>query len=100
MNNRKRKQGEGTLRLRKDGRWEGRVVIGYDDKGKPKTKSVLAHTKGECVEKLESLKEECGRTAEKLKPDMPFGEWIDKGIGKLRSGIRAAILIGQRSVNQ
>ena len=77
MNNRKRKQGEGTLRLRKDGRWEGRVVIGYDDKGKPKTKSVLAHTKSECVEKLEMLKEECGRTAEKLKPDMPFGEWID-----------------------
>ena len=77
MNNRKRKQGEGTLRLRKDGRWEGRVVIGYDDKGKPKTKSVLAHTKSECVEKLERLKEECGRTAEKLKPDMPFGEWID-----------------------
>ena len=77
MNNRKRKQGEGTLRLRKDGRWEGRVVIGYDDKGNPKTKSVLAHTKGECVEKLERLKEECGRTAEKLKPDMPFGEWID-----------------------
>ena len=77
MNNRKRKQGEGTLRLRNDGRWEGRVVIGYDDKGKPKTKSVLAHTKSECVEKLEKLKEECGRTAEKLKPDMPFGEWID-----------------------
>ena len=77
MAKQKRKNGEGTVRLRKDGRWEGRVVIGYDDKGNPKTKSVLAHTKGECVEKLESLKEECGRTAEKLKPDMPFGEWID-----------------------
>lgn len=77
MNNRKRKQGEGTIRLRNDGRWEGRVVIGYDEKGNPKTKSVLAHTKGECLEKLEKLKEECGRTAEKLKPDMPFGEWID-----------------------
>jgi integrase len=73
----KRKNGEGTVRLRNDGRWEGRVVIGYDDKGNPKTKSVLAHTKGECLEKLEKLKEECGRTAEKLKPDMPFGEWID-----------------------
>ncbi len=73
----KRKNGEGTVHLRKDGRWEGRVVIGYDDKGNPKTKSVLAHTKSECVEKLERLKEECGRTAEKLKPDMPFGEWID-----------------------
>jgi len=77
MAKQKRKNGEGTVRLRKDGRWEGRVVIGYDDKGKPKTKSVLAHTKSECVEKLERLKEECGRTAEKLKPDMPFGEWID-----------------------
>ena len=77
MAKQKRKNGEGTVRLRKDGRWEGRVVIGYDDKGNPKTKSVLAHTKGECVEKLERLKEECGRTAEKLKPDMPFGEWID-----------------------
>ena len=58
MAKQKRKNGEGTVRLRKDGRWEGRVVIGYDDKGKPKTKSVLAHTKSECVEKLEMLKEE------------------------------------------
>lgn len=28
---RKRKNGEGTVRLRKDGRWEGRIVIGYDE---------------------------------------------------------------------
>ena len=55
----KRANGEGTVRKRKDGRWEGRVVIGYDEKGNPKTKSVLAHTKGECLEKLEKLKEEC-----------------------------------------
>lgn len=53
---RKRKNGEGTVRLRKDGRWEGRVVIGYDEKGLPKTKNVLAKTKGECVEKLKALK--------------------------------------------
>ena len=26
----KRKKGEGTVRLRKDGRWEGRVVVGYE----------------------------------------------------------------------
>ena len=35
---RKGKSGEGTVRLRKDGRWEGRVVIGYDEKGLPKPK--------------------------------------------------------------
>lgn len=34
----KRKKGEGTVRLRKDGRWEGRVVVGYDEAGNPKRK--------------------------------------------------------------
>ena len=53
---RKRKGGEGTVCLRKDGRWEGRVVIGYDEKGFPKTKNVLVKTKGECAEKLKALK--------------------------------------------
>ena len=75
---RKRKSGEGTVRLRKDGRWEGRVVVGYDDKGLPKTKNVLAKTKGECVAKLESLKESVApATAVKIKADMPFGEWVE-----------------------
>ena len=48
----RRKNGNGLLRQRKDGRWEGRVVVGYDDKGLPKTKNVLAKTKTECAEKL------------------------------------------------
>ena len=50
-----RKHGTGTVRLRSDGRWEGRVVIGYDDSGLPKTKNVLAKTKAECEKKLKSL---------------------------------------------
>lgn len=75
---RKRKSGEGTVRLRKDGRWEGRVVIGYDDKGLPKTKNVLAKTKGECVEKLNALKNTVTPTAAvKVRADMPFGEWVE-----------------------
>ena len=77
MANQKRKQGEGTVRLRTDGRWEGRVVIGYDEKGLPKTKSVFAHTKDACLEKLSTLKEQYGRISERLKPDMLLGDWID-----------------------
>ena len=38
----RRKSGQGTVRLRKDGRWEGRIVIGYDENGLPKTKNVTA----------------------------------------------------------
>ena len=74
---RKRKAGDGTVRQRKDGRWEGRIVIGYDDNSYPKTKNVLAKTKKECVEKLQKLKEECGgRKPEKVRPEMPFGDWL------------------------
>ena len=74
----RRKRGEGSVHLRKDGRWEGRCVIGYDDKGLPMTKNVLAKTKTACLEKLEQLKESCGgKKNDKLQPDMTFGEWMD-----------------------
>ena len=74
---RKRKAGDGTVRQRKDGRWEGRIVIGYDDNGYPKTKNVLAKTKKECVEKLQKLKEECGGLKpEKVRSEMSFGDWL------------------------
>ena len=73
----KRKKGEGSVFQRKDGRWEGRVVVGYGDNGYPKTKSVTAKTQVECKEKLQALKEQCGRTTDRLKPDMPLGDWID-----------------------
>ena len=52
---RRRKNGTGTVRKRADGRWEGRVVTGYDDNGLPKTKNVLGKTKKECLEKLKVL---------------------------------------------
>ena len=74
----KRKNGEGTVGLRKDGRWEGRVVIGYDDKGLPKTKNVLAKTKSECVEKLKTLKDALAPPAPpRTRADMPFGDWME-----------------------
>lgn len=74
---RKRKAGDGTVRQRKDGRWEGRIVIGYDDNGYPKTKNVLAKTKKECLEKLQKLKEDYGGLKpEKVRSEMPFGDWL------------------------
>ena len=74
----RRKQGEGTLRKRADGRWEARVVIGYDEKGNPITKNVTAMEKGKCLEKLEQLKEKCGvQLTGKVKSEMAFGDWLD-----------------------
>ena len=74
----KRKNGQGTVRLRTDGRWEGRHIVSYDENGKPKTKSVLAKTKAECIEKLKKLQAEYGEVAPfKIKPGMRFGDWIN-----------------------
>ena len=74
----RRKRGEGSVHLRKDGRWEGRVVVSYDDKNLPITKNVLAKTKTACLDKLKALQETCsGQPTEKLQPDMTFGEWMD-----------------------
>ena len=55
MANKRRPQGDGTVRLCKDGRWEGRIIVDYDEKGNPKGKSVFAKTKTECEKKLAKM---------------------------------------------
>ena len=74
----RRKRGSGSVRLRKDGRWEGRAVIGYDDKGLPKTKNVLARTKSECVRKLKELSASISKPEPAVaKSGMTLGQWLD-----------------------
>ena len=74
----RRKRGDGGVSLRKDGRWEGRVVIGYDDKGLPVTKNVLAKTKPECTSKLNALKDSIIIQApNQPKPGIQLGDWLD-----------------------
>ena len=74
----RRKRGDGGVSLRKDGRWEGRAVIGYDDKGLPVTKNVLAKTKSECAAKLKALKDSIQAPApDQPKPGILLGDWLD-----------------------
>ena len=49
----KRANGEGNIRKRNDGRWEGRYTAGYDPAtGKRIIKNVLGKTQAEVKEKL------------------------------------------------
>ena len=49
----KRANGEGNIRKRKDGRWEARYTAGHDSKtGKRIIKNVLGKTQAEVREKL------------------------------------------------
>ena len=54
----KRANGEGSIRKRSDGRWEGRYTVGYDENGKVKMKNVLGKTQAEVKEKLKEKLEE------------------------------------------
>ena len=48
----RRANGEGNIRKRKDGRWEGRYTAGYDQDGKRIIKNVLGRTQAEVKAKL------------------------------------------------
>ena len=50
----KRASGEGSIRKRKDGRWEGRYIAGHDSNGKPIRKNVLGKTQAEVRDKLKA----------------------------------------------
>ena len=56
----KRANGEGNIRKRKDGRWEGRYTAGYHpNTGKRIIKNVLGRTQAEAREKLKKTMEQC-----------------------------------------
>ena len=72
----KRANGEGNIRKRKDGRWEGRYTAGVDpETGKPIAKSVLARTQRECKEKLQKVMEELEKNDVTKRRDYTVGEW-------------------------
>jgi len=50
----RRAVGEGSIRKRADGRWEGRYVAGHDANGKAIRKNVLGKTQAEVREKLKA----------------------------------------------
>ncbi len=54
----KRGNNEGSIRKRKDGRWEARLQVGWKDDGKPDVKYRYAKTRKEVAAKLDKLKQE------------------------------------------
>ena len=78
MANKRRPQGDGTIRKRSDGRWEARIIIGHKNDGSPMYKSAFAKTQKSALKQLHQLidlyrdvdlTEDCRMT---------LGEWLDK----------------------
>ena len=73
----KRANGEGNIRKRKDGRWEGRYTAGYDEKtGKRMIKNVLGKTQAEVKEKLAKAVAEAGSVDVRRADEYTLGTWL------------------------
>ena len=74
----RRANGEGSIRKRKDGRWEGRYTAGRDpETGKAITKNVLAKTQKECKEKLQKAIEDTAGLDLAKAGQYTVGQWLD-----------------------
>ena len=74
----KRANGEGNVRKRADGRWEGRYTAGYDPiTGKQIFKNVLAKTQAEAKEKLKRAIENGGKLDFTKIGKYTVGQWLD-----------------------
>lgn len=75
----KRANGDGNIRKRKDGRWEGRYVVGRDpDTGKMITKNVLGKTQAEVKEKLKKAIENSRQLDYTKEGKYTVGQWLDE----------------------
>lgn len=73
----KRANGEGNIRKRKDGRWEGRYTAGYDSAtGKRIIKNVLGKTQAEVKEKLAQAMESIKDLDVARMDDYTVGTWL------------------------
>ena len=75
----RRANGEGNLRKRKDGRWEGRYTAGHDpETGKPIYKNVLGKTQAETKTKLKAAIEEARSLDITRVGKYTVGVWMDE----------------------
>ena len=74
----KRANGEGSIRKRKDGRWEGRYTAGHDpEMGKAIYKNVLGRTQAEVKEKLKATIKETQSLDQTKVGKYTVGEWME-----------------------
>ena len=74
----RRPSGDGLVRKRSDGRWEGRIVVGHKEDGSPIFRSVFAQTQKEVMRKLHNQIETYRDVELTEESNMTLGEWLDK----------------------
>ena len=82
----RRPAGDGMVRRREDGRWEGRIVIGHKENGEPLFRHVYAKNQKALLDKLHQ-NIECYRDVELTEDSrMTLSEWLDRWLTEYKAG--------------
>ena len=82
----RRPSGDGMVRKREDGRWEGRIVVGHKKNGTPIFQHAYAHTQKELTEKLHQNIERYQDVELTEDSRMTLGEWLDRWLAEYKAG--------------
>ena len=82
----RRPSGDGMVRKRGDGRWEGRIVVGHKKNGTPIFQHAYAHTQKELTEKLHQNIERYQDVELTEDSRMTLGEWLDRWLTEYKAG--------------
>ena len=74
----KRANGEGMIRRRKDGTWEGRIVVGFKPNGSAVTRSVYAKTQKALLVKLSQTEDAHKGAPLRVTERLTLAEWLHK----------------------
>lgn len=94
----RRPNGEGMIRQKKKGQWEGRIVVGHKSDGKPIYRYVYAKTQKDLVQKLHQKIELYQDVELNENCNMTLSEWLDKWLNEYMTGtVRESTLKGYRN---
>ena len=97
MANKRRPQGDGTIRKRSDGRWEARIIVGHKNDGSPMYKSAFAKTQKSALKQLHQLIELYRDVDLTEDCRMTLGEWMDKWLDEyMMFSLRESTIEGYR----
>lgn len=93
----RRPSGDGMVRKRDDGRWEGRIVVGHKQNGDSIFRYVYADTQKELTAKLHQNIQAYQGVELTEKSRMTLGEWLDRWLDERMTGtVRGHTLDGYR----
>ena len=84
----RRPSGDGMVRKREDGRWEGRIVVGHKENGDSIFRYVYADTQKELTGKLRQHIDLYQGVDLTEQSRMTLGEWLDRWLEDIAGTIR------------